>query len=376
LRSKLSIEILKIILIALVVSVGLSVAFNYYGEPYFSPESQIIGEEEEKNPDLTAKDLVDDKGDFFEISFNVSIIIGFSFFIYYFINKKALYITDISNGLDIIGGGKLDYEIEVKGNDEIASLAESINSMSQALMTHIQEERKILQSEQRLITGISHDLRAPLSSIIGYMYVLKDKQYRTVEEQEKYVSVVLEKSLRLQGLLDDLLEMAKLQEKDMTIQTYLVDVNNFKEVFVDYLATELKDNCPNVSDIIVEYSDAFEYKKIYINNMFTYRVLDNAISNIYKYAMINHPVEIAINDQGDFVELQIANVCDDNTLEQADQLTERFFKVDNSRTAEDGSGLGLNICMEIMEKQDGYLNMRTNNDKNQIIVVLGFRVEK
>lgn len=358
------------------VSVGLSVAFNYYGEPYFSPESQIIGEEEEKNPDLTAKDLVDDKGDFFEISFNVSIIIGFSFFIYYFINKKALYITDISNGLDIIGGGKLDYEIEVKGNDEIASLAESINSMSQALMTHIQEERKILQSEQRLITGISHDLRAPLSSIIGYMYVLKDKQYRTVEEQEKYVSVVLEKSLRLQGLLDDLLEMAKLQEKDMTIQTYLVDVNNFKEVFVDYLATELKDNCPNVSDIIVEYSDAFEYKKIYINNMFTYRVLDNAISNIYKYAMINHPVEIAINDQGDFVELQIANVCDDNTLEQADQLTERFFKVDNSRTAEDGSGLGLNICMEIMEKQDGYLNMRTNNDKNQIIVVLGFRVEK
>jgi len=362
-------------MLAISISILLSVGINYFGGPYFDKlaiENRMKMDNVDKN--ITLRDFFDDIGDFFELALSVVIIIGCSMFIYYFINKKILYITDISESLNIIGGGNLKHTIPVKGNNEIASLAKSINRMSAALEQHIEDERKILQSEQRLITGISHDLRAPLSSVIGYVYVLKDKQYRTEEEQAQYLEVVLEKSLRVQKLLDDLLEMATLQESEMSIQTMIVSVTDFENHFVDYIATELRNNCPNVSEVFTRYSNQKELKQIVVNNMFTYRVLDNVISNISKYATSEMPVEIQVKVKSDYIELKIANHCEERILVQADKLTERFFKVDSSRSAEDGSGLGLNICKEIMEKQRGYLRMETNLNEGQIIVVLGFLI--
>lgn len=358
---------------ALIVSISLSVGISYFGGSYFDKlamESNI--RRQDSNTERTLGDFADDSGDIYEIGLNVSIIVGFSVFVYYFINKKALYIRSISEDLNFIAGGNLSHRINVQGNNEISSLAESINNMTSALEKHIDEEESLSQSKQRLITGLSHDLRAPLSSIIGYLYVLRDGQYSSQDEHDKYLHVAMEKSIRLQKLLDDMLEIASLQEKDMKISTVAISISDFEVHFVNYIMIELQNICSDFSGVNTSFYSGEKKDRILLNNMFTYRVLDNLISNIYKYSLKNMPVEICVLGKEQYLELHVINHCDEETLNKASNLTERFFKVDSSRTSEDGSGLGLNISKEIMEKQNGYLKIESNNEKGQIIVILGF----
>jgi len=378
LRSRLSFEILQIILVALLVSVLLNLGLNYFGGPYFDEiaiQNRIQFEEKQKDGTVTMGigDYLDDEGDIIELAINISIIVCFSIIVYYFINKKVKYITEISNDLTSIGGGNLDYKIREVGNNEITELAKSINVMSETLGMHIDEERKILQSQHRLITGISHDLRAPLSAIIGYLYVLKDKQYTQEEDHDAYVGVALDKSLRLQELLDKLLEMATVQEQDMEIHTTITGIDEFKRAFVHYIQNEIDIICDNVDSVKVDIRVSDDNQELYLNNMFTLRVFDNLVSNIQKYALNHSRVDITLTEENEFVELRLSNECDEETFKSSDKLIERFYQVDQSRTREDSFGLGLNICMGIMEKQQGYLKIEMDEKNQKIIVVLGFR---
>lgn len=378
-KNKLSLEILRIIVVALVISVVANLVAGLIGYSYFNKATidEIVTEwirEDDYDDFAEFQRERDDIFNRFEAILNMSIIIFFALFVYIRINKKISYVSEISEELRFIGSGRLDHRIEVKGSNEITSLAESINDMSRALEKHIGEERDLLKSEQQLITGISHDIRTPLSAIIGYLYVIKDKQYSSPEEEAQYLQIALDKSLRLQQLLDELLEMATLQEAHKKIEVHPMSLPSFEELYIRYVQDELNNSAPNISQVNLCVSNE-AYHQIMLNETYTYRVMDNLISNVKKYALPGQAVDIYMVDADTFTELHIQNACDERTLEKSNQLLERFFKVDEARTDLEGAGLGLNICKAIMEKQGGYIKIKPLIQEKRIDIALGFKKE-
>lgn len=380
-KNKLSFEILKIIFIAFLISLGFSLFLNVFEEIYFdervTEKKQEINKEFIKNgyykhEILDRLDDIDDSEDAVEIIINVLAIVLFSFVLYIFINKKVKYITDISDGLSYIGGGNLNYKIPVYGKNEIADLAININNMTKELKFHLEKEQKSIIAEQQLITGLTHDLRTPLSAIIGYLYVIKDRQYKSDEERDNYIEIMLKKSIRLQKLMDTLLEISMIKEEKNEMTLTKVTLEDFINHYLLSFKEELSGYGCEVylSDISKTTKEIQDLK---INTMYTFRVIENIVSNIIKYAKPKSEIGIEIIDQKEYLEVRFRNKCDSKTAENAHLLIDRFYKIDQSRQEIDSSGLGLAICNEIMKKQKGYIKIEGNKESNILTVILGFQ---
>ena len=127
----------------------------------------------------------------------------------YVMRRKVKYIKEIANGILEISKGNLDFQIAKKGQDELSLLADNINIMSEQLKTQIEEERKAETTKYELITNVSHDLKTPLTSIMGYLGLLKDEKYETHAQMKEYLDIVYGKSEKLKNLIEDLLEYTK-----------------------------------------------------------------------------------------------------------------------------------------------------------------------
>lgn len=134
-------------------------------------------------------------------------------------------IEALAEGVMVIAKGNLAYRIEKKGQDEIALLTDNINQMAEEIMTSIEMERKIEQQKNELITNVSHDLRTPLTSIMGYLRLLSEEKYETKEQYDEYLKIAFSKSEQLKNLIDDLFEYTKLTNDKNTIVRQQVCVN-------------------------------------------------------------------------------------------------------------------------------------------------------
>lgn len=127
----------------------------------------------------------------------VPLLIGiavFAFSFFYLTKRKMKQIESLAKGVKEIAKGDLTYRIEKKGIDEIALLTENVNHMAEAIMTNIEMERRIEKQKNELITNVSHDLRTPLTSIMGYLRLLRDERYDTKEQSDEYLKIAFSKS--------------------------------------------------------------------------------------------------------------------------------------------------------------------------------------
>ncbi|HID0867196.1 TPA: histidine kinase dimerization/phospho-acceptor domain-containing protein, partial [Clostridium botulinum] len=131
-------------------------------------------------------------------------VIVFIFGFLFITKRKMNYIEEISKGLLQISKGNLDYRVKRVGNDELALLADNINYMAKELTDKIEKERKIEKAKNDLITNVSHDLRTPLTSIMGYLGLIKEKKFKSEKELMEYASVAYTKSEKLKNLIQDL----------------------------------------------------------------------------------------------------------------------------------------------------------------------------
>ncbi|WP_300385297.1 ATP-binding protein [Clostridium sp.] len=264
-------------------------------------------------------------------------------------NRKMKYIEEIEAGLRVISGGDLSYRIEEKGKDEIKNLAANINNMAYEIETRIENERKSEKTKNELITNVSHDLRTPLTSVMGYIGLVKEGKYKNDKEKDDYLNVAFNKSNQLKVLIDDLFEYTKLNNKGILLEKGKVNI------------VEL------LSQIIEEYIHLFEDNNLTIEKNFhnekTYvevdpgkivRVFENLFSNAIKYS--DKPGNVIIftkRDKG-YVNIGIKNKGDVIDNDKLNRLFERFYRVDEARNSNiKGSGLGLAISKNIVELHGG-----------------------
>ena len=133
-------------------------------------------------------------------------------------NNKMKYLDEIAQGLKKIANGELDYRIEEKGKDEFKNLAANINYMSKEIKKKIEAERTAEKTKADLITNVSHDLRTPLTSIMGYIGLIKNKKYDNEETMMEYLDIAFKKSEKLKSLIEDLFEYTKLNNDGIKLK--------------------------------------------------------------------------------------------------------------------------------------------------------------
>lgn len=262
---------------------------------------------------------------------------------------KIKYIGEISKGLSNIANGNLSFRIEKKGNDEISNIALNINIMADKVQEKIDDERKLETSKQELIVNIAHDLRTPLTSILGYMDMLEKEEYKNYEEMKKYINVVLTKSQNLKCLTDNLFMVSKLSSNNINLNLQAVCLNELLEQIVD-------EYFPIFEEKTLQLSAEISDKKIIVNidiELFI-RLFDNLLSNALKYSNKPSTVLVNLENYAKNAVISIKNPSPFMSHEDMDKLFERFYRVDKSRSnSNESSGLGLAISKNIVELHGG-----------------------
>ncbi|MDZ4417403.1 HAMP domain-containing sensor histidine kinase, partial [Bacillus cereus] len=170
---------------------------------------------------------------YFAIFFLIAFAI-FTFIIIFLIlvRKKIVYLKLISDNVNDIANGKLGLTIGIKGKDELTQLAQNINYMSKELEHTFEQERRLERTKNELITNVSHDLRTPLTSVIGYIDLLKRGQYNSKTQLQEYLETTYSKSQRLKYLIDELFEYTRLSGIDAKLNLNEVDLSGLLEQIV------------------------------------------------------------------------------------------------------------------------------------------------
>ncbi|HWP79493.1 MAG TPA: HAMP domain-containing sensor histidine kinase [Candidatus Acidoferrum sp.] len=275
------------------------------------------------------------------------LVLAFGCFILVFLtlfSSKFQYIDQLQNEMEIIGSGNLDFPVTIKGNDEIAFLAGSIDEMRRSFLERTKTEYEARRANSELITSISHDIRTPLTVLIGNLDLLANKKFQSEEQQERYLENCRKKAYQLKELTDKL------------FQYFLVFGDAYREP-----ALERMDGYALLEQMVGEYALALEDAgftvsihtdppkaqecAIEANVIAVRRVFDNLFGNIRKYARPGSAIEVAVTRGDGSLSVRICNAVEETPQEQV------------------GTRIGLATCQKIMAQHGGaFATSKTANE--------------
>lgn len=255
---------------------------------------------------------------------------------------------------DALAQGKVDRELPMELG-LFTSMKEPLCAIRQGFGTAVEKEVHSQRMKTELITNVSHDLKTPLTNIITYVDLLKQKQL-TAEEQTQYVEVLERNSQRLKQLINDLFDLSKANSHTMKLELLDVDVVSLMNQVLVECAEALR---TQALDIRFTHSD----DKIIcsLDSLRTYRIFENLVMNIAKYALKQTRVYIEITDFAAYADITLRNISAAELQADPNDLTERFTRGDASRSSE-GSGLGLAIVKSFTEIQGGTMRIQIDGD--------------
>ncbi|WP_144513857.1 HAMP domain-containing sensor histidine kinase, partial [Bacillus mycoides] len=277
--------------------------------------------------------------------------------------KKIVYLKLISDNVNDIANGKLGLTIGINGKDELTQLAQNINYMSKKLENTFEQERRLERTKNELITNVSHDLRTPLTSIIGYIDLLKRGQYNSKTQLQEYLETTYSKSQRLKYLIDELFEYTRLSGIDAKLNLNEVDLSSLLEQIVgEYIPIFEKES------LIVQKSITQETIPIFIDVEKMVRVYENLFMNAIKYSIKPSELSVCLELMDNKAILKVSNTVEKPPVSDPNKLFERFFRGDKARKDDQGNGLGLAISKRIVELHNGNIHAEYKDDWMSFIV--------
>lgn len=298
----------------------------------------------------------------------IMIILGVSIFLISYIlllNVKVKYIKFLTSEVKNIQSEGFGKTIEVKGSDELSELCRSINNMSIELAQKIENEKRIENTKSELITNISHDLKSPLTSILGYLEILNNDE---IDEntRKKYINIAYNKSLRLKNLVNELFEYTKINSYDFKINREKYNLSNLINQMVGESILEFSSK--NI-EVILEnpYREIYTYIDI---KLFS-RAIENLIKNAEKYSDADGTFKVKVSKDEESITISFINKCIDFNEELIEKIFEKFYRLDEARSSEnEGSGLGLAIAKRIIELHKGTLKAEKIGDLIEFKIIL------
>ena len=297
--------------------------------------------------------------------FGIPVVILYSVILFFIIRKYVDKISEkyskLREATSKIAEGNLDVKIE-----EDLGLFEpfkgDLEKIQCGFKKAVDEEVKSQRMKTDLISNVSHDLKTPLTAIITYADLLKDEKLSD-EKRKQYIETLDRKAQRLQVLIENLFEVSKATSGNITLNIENIDVVSLMKQTLFELEDKLEE-----ASLLVRKNMPKEKVILPLDSQRTFRVFENLIINITKYAMPNTRVFIDIIENEDDVAIIMKNMAAEEITFNVDTIAERFVRGDESRNTE-GSGLGLAIAKSFVELQGGTFNISVDGDLFKVKIV-------
>lgn len=269
--------------------------------------------------------------------------------------KSFEYIDDILLAIKKISAGDLNTNIDVKGDNEFSEIAASINKMSEEIRVLMESERHNEKSKNEMITNIAHDLRTPLTSILGYLDLI-NKRDLSEETKKEYLKIVYEKSKKLQDLIESLFSFTKTNSSKLVLKIEKIDI-------IKLLCQLMEEFYPNFENKGITCSVNANEDSCVIDGDGTLlaRLFDNLINNAVKYGADGKRIDIKISVEKKIVKIAVINYGKVIPANELPLIFGKFYRVDQARNSNTGgTGLGLAIAKNITELHHGIIDVSSD----------------
>ena len=271
-----------------------------------------------------------------------------------------------------IAAGNLGEPVDTRGMiGDFKKFGGTLGSIGDGLSHAVDERMKSERMKTELITNVSHDIKTPLTSIINYVDLLKKEESDSESETvRQYLDILDRQSTRLKKLIEDLVEASKASTGNISVELAPCEVGILLEQTLGEYTERLTEN--NLTPILTLPDEPV---RIYADGRRMWRVFDNLMNNICKYAQSGTRVYLELAAIGSRAVITFKNVSKDRLSTLGEELTERFVRGDSSRNTE-GSGLGLSIAQSLVELQGGRLQITTDGDLFKAMISFDVYTEK
>jgi two-component system, OmpR family, sensor histidine kinase VanS len=291
-----------------------------------------------------------------DINFFLTLFISLSILFFYLLTKPySTYFNEISNGIHYLARGNFKHRVYIQSNDEFSDIAQEINLASEKLEEAIQRGDFSESSKEQLVVNLAHDLRTPLTSVLGYLdLILKDEKL-TKEQVRHFLTIAYTKSQRLERLIDELFEITRMNYGMLPVEKRQINLSD--------LLLQLKEELYPVfeKNELIARMNILPHLPILGDGEMLARVFENLLTNANRYGYDGQFVDInGFVDAGEVV-VQVINYGDSIPPNELPYLFDMFYTGDKARThQEDSTGLGLFIAKNIVEQHNGTITAESS----------------
>lgn len=274
----------------------------------------------------------------------------------------AIQIRRLQKAGQCMAGGDLSYRIDTdKMFWECRKHGENLNKISEGMTKAVDARMKSERLKTELITNVSHDIKTPLTSIINYVDLLSKEELHN-EKAAEYLEVLDRQSSKLKKLIEDLVEASKASSGNLAVDSQQLSA----DVFVTQTVGEFEEKL-SAAGLELITSNLREPVYIMADGRHLWRVIDNLMNNICKYAQEGSRVYVSLEAPGQKVVITFRNISKYPLNISSEELTERFVRGDKSRNTE-GHGLGLSIAQSLMKLIGGDMQIVVDGDLFKVIL--------
>ena len=265
-------------------------------------------------------------------------------------------------GAKEIAAGNTAYTVDTRGLfGELKDHANDLNHIRDGIQAAVAERMKSEHFQSELITNVSHDIKTPLTSIVNYVDLLEKEELQN-ETAKEYVAVLARQSARLKKLLDDLIEASKASTGTLSRNPERVDL----AVLLDQCVGEYSERM-GAAQLELVLLKPEEPVTVLADGRHLWRVFDNLLGNIVKYALPGTRVYLNLDREAGQASVSFRNISREPLLRSAEELMERFVRGDSSRSTE-GSGLGLAIAQSLTRLEGGEMELSVDGDLFKVVL--------
>lgn len=306
-------------------------------------------------------ELVFERGYFVFIIFGTTLIIVLSL-LYKLLNKIFSYVFAVSESADKLFDKNVEY---INLPPEMVEVEKKLNHFKTEAIKNERLARENEQKKDELIVYLAHDIKTPLTSMIGYLSLLSEIKDMPQEQRNRYIDIALDKSYRLEDLINELFDVARFNSEKIVLEKEEINLNLTLEQIADDFYPTLKEMNKKINftsdEKTILYADPDKLS----------RVFNNLIKNAVNYSKENTDIDISILNKENQATVKITNKGKQIPKEKLDKIFEKFYRLDSSRTSKTGgSGLGLAIAKEIVELHGGRIYAESDMKETTFSVIL------
>ncbi len=291
----------------------------------------------------------------------------FPFFLYERKRYHEYLLNKMIEEVEYISEGHFGQKVTIEDEQRIGELGKKINNIVFQGEKAVEDQKKSAQVKNDLVTNVAHDLRSPLTSIVGYLNLINEDQYKDEVELRHYIQIVHNKAESLHHLINDLFEYTFVQNREALMNEVPINI----EEMLNQLIIQHQYQVQNAGmEMRLFLASAMNPVVMGDGNKLA-RAFENLLQNAIRYGKEGKYIDIKWIDSDEMIEIEIANYGQVIPDVDIPHIFERFYRVEKSRSEHTGgSGLGLAIVKSIVELHDGLIEVKSSLGKTSFVVKL------